>query len=146
MNRMQLHAQKMAAILLAALGFWSISGAVSGTVMAQGASGKAVESGKVEFSKYCAACHGTDAKGTGPLAKLLTVKVPDLTLVYKRNKGVFPIAVVVDIVEGDYPIASHGGREMPLWGDSFRSEGKTNQEARGRILDIVLYLHSIQAK
>ena len=90
--------------------------------------------------------HGRDAKGSGPLGKMLKVKIPDLTLVYKKNKGVFPIGVVVDIVEGDYPIEAHGGREMPLWGDAFRSEGGTNRDARGRILGIVLYLHSIQAK
>ena len=42
------------------------------------------------YSNYCAACHGTDAKGTGPLANLLKSKPADLTLIAKRNGGQFP--------------------------------------------------------
>ena len=36
---------------------------------------------------YCASCHGTDAKGDGPMAKSLKVKPADLTRIAARNGG-----------------------------------------------------------
>lgn len=85
-------------------------------------------------------CHGTDAKGTGPLAAALKAKPADLTLIYKRAKGVFPFMMVVNTIEEGTPLKAHGGGEMPIWGKAFEDD------ARGRILDIVLYLNSIQAR
>jgi len=41
--------------------------------------------GAREFSISCAVCHGKEARGNGPLAKLLTVKTPDLTKLSKNN-------------------------------------------------------------
>src|ERR1700683_1638348 len=42
------------------------------------------------FRVYCAVCHGSDAKGNGPLASGLKAKVPDLTVLAKTNGGQFP--------------------------------------------------------
>jgi hypothetical protein len=82
-----------------------------------------------------------DGKGTGPLAKLLISGAPDLTVLSKKNNGAFPFSMIVDVIEGRAVEAGHGVREMPVWGKTFREE-----QARGKILDILLYLESIQAK
>jgi hypothetical protein len=37
----------------------------------------------------------------------------DLTVLAKRNDGVFPIAAVNEIIDGRMLIAAHGNREMP---------------------------------
>ena len=42
------------------------------------------------FRTYCAACHGTSAKGDGPLADSMRTRPADLTEIAKRNKGIFP--------------------------------------------------------
>lgn len=42
------------------------------------------------FRTYCATCHGSDAKGTGPMASSLKAKVPDLTILAKKIRGSFP--------------------------------------------------------
>jgi len=36
-------------------------------------------SGEELFERYCAACHGVDARGTGPVARTMSKRVPDLT-------------------------------------------------------------------
>ena len=42
------------------------------------------------YMAYCASCHGKDAKGDGPMAKLLKTPPPDLTAIAVRNGGMFP--------------------------------------------------------
>jgi mono/diheme cytochrome c family protein len=107
-----------------------------GTISVQ-ASPEAIESGREEFNSVCALCHGENAKGTGPLAKLLINGAPDLTLLAKKNKGAFPFSMIVDVIEGRAASSGHGIREMPVWGRTFRQE-----EARGKILDILLTLRA----
>jgi len=133
--------RRKSALLIATLAMWLIP--MTGSFAY--ASPQAIAAGKEEFNRYCAACHGTDAKGTGPLAELLKNGAPDLTLIYRKYKGVFPFAMIIDVVEGQELTTAHGGREMPVWGTAFRDEDNSGR-ARGRILDIVLYLNSIQAK
>ena len=43
----------------------------------------------------------------------------DLTVLAKRNNGVFPLNSVYRIIDGRDTIASHGTREMPVWGYRF---------------------------
>jgi hypothetical protein len=59
--------------------------------------------------------------------------------------SVFPRDQLRRIIDGT-GIASHGTREMPVWGDGFRSarEGLTPDAARARIDAVVAYLESIQ--
>ena len=40
--------------------------------------------GKQEYLSNCASCHGKDAKGGGPVAGSLKLKVPDLTVLAKK--------------------------------------------------------------
>ena len=44
---------------------------------------------KTEFLSKCAACHGADGKGAGPLSATIKQKPADLTILAKRNNGVF---------------------------------------------------------
>ena len=43
--------------------------------------------GALEYQNSCQACHGANAKGDGPMAAFLTIPVPDLTTIAKRNDG-----------------------------------------------------------
>ena len=46
------------------------------------------------FRAHCAACHGLDGKGSGPVAPTLKIKPADLTVIAKNNGGKFPEARV----------------------------------------------------
>jgi mono/diheme cytochrome c family protein len=114
-----------------------------------------VNVGKLEFEVHCASCHGMDAKGKGPYVSNLKVAPPDLTLLAKRNAGVFPTDRVIAVIDGRAEIASHGSREMPVWGDRYARRAAEHfagspydQEAfiRGRVLILVDYLSRIQQK
>ncbi len=105
----------------------------------------AIEAGKKEFASYCAPCHGIDARGTGPLADIFKTPVPDLTVIAKQNDGNFPFLRVINIIDGRADILSHGGRDMPVWGDHFRKEDDPTT-AQGRILNLTLFLAGIQTE
>ncbi len=106
--------------------------------------------GKASFQLYCASCHGREAKGDGPAMNLLTVKPADLTQINKRNKGTFPFWTIYRVIDGREDMKGHGDRDMPILGAQFRAEsgsGATTQsQVRGRILELVYYLESIQSK
>jgi hypothetical protein len=72
--------------------------------------------GETAFLSSCAACHGADGKGNGPLVRVLKVTPPDLTVLSKRNKGVFPWEAVYQVIDGRKLVESHGTRDMPIWG------------------------------
>lgn len=73
------------------------------------------------FKAYCATCHGKDAKGGGPMASSLRIAPSDLTRIAVRNGGTFPFLQVQKIISGEQPLpATHGTREMPVWGPIFR--------------------------
>jgi mono/diheme cytochrome c family protein len=50
--------------------------------------------GKMNYESNCAACHGQNGKGDGPVSVELRTKPSDLTLIAKRNGGVFPADVL----------------------------------------------------
>jgi mono/diheme cytochrome c family protein len=99
------------------------------------------------FRTYCASCHGVDARGSGPLGELLRRVPPDLTRFAARNGGVFPVGRVTRILDGS-DVASHGDREMPVWGDAFLGPrgGLTERAARARVEALVRYLEAIQER
>jgi hypothetical protein len=72
---------------------------------------------------------------------------PDLTAFTERNNGVFPTDRIFRIIDGR-EVRAHGSREMPIWGDAFRSApgGPTADEVRARIEAIVRYLRAIQQR
>ena len=111
--------------------------------------------GKNEYELQCSVCHGMDAKGNGLLGAVLKVVPPDLTTLAKKNGGVFPADRVSSVIDGREEVASHGSRDMPIWGKRYAINAAEyfvnipfpyNQEAfvRARILLLVDYLNRIQ--
>jgi mono/diheme cytochrome c family protein len=99
------------------------------------------------FHFYCAACHGRDGTGNGPVARMLKDAPADLTLIAKRNGGVFPKSRVESYVTGNAPgVEGHGSRDMPVGGPIFRFLDPSDLKVKVRIANIVGYLESIQVK
>ena len=132
----------LAALAVAALLPWAVP------VSAQTPAGnKSIPAGSGLFSTYCAVCHGTNAKGTGPLADSLRRRPADLTMLAKNNGGNFDKDMVKRIIDGKNPVKGHGGGDMPVWGDAFeRSADAGPQAAQERIDSLVEYLATIQVK
>jgi Cytochrome C oxidase, cbb3-type, subunit III len=107
-----------------------------GVLVAQ-SSVKAMKSGKADFVTYCAACHGTGAKGDGTVAEFLTLSATDLTQLKKRNADVFPRARVVEVIDGRADVKVHGPRDMPVWGDWFKYEADASKKGKGAKEDVI---------
>jgi cytochrome c1 len=58
------------------------------------ASAQDIAEGKTQYQSSCAACHGIDAKGDGPVSTELKTRPADLTVLAKNNNGVFPYDMV----------------------------------------------------
>ena len=97
------------------------------------------------FRAYCASCHGMDAKGAGPAAPALKARVPDLTLLSRRNLGRFPTVHVRQVITGEQVVATHGSREMPIWGPIFHQVEGDQDWGNVRLENLVKYLASIQS-
>jgi mono/diheme cytochrome c family protein len=112
----------------------------------QGSSGPN-DPGAQLFRTYCATCHGITGRGDGPVAEQLRKTPPDLTKYTARNGGVFPSERLRQIVDGR-DVASHGDREMPVWGDAFRSArgGLSPEAVKTRIEAIIRYVGAIQER
>jgi mono/diheme cytochrome c family protein len=115
------------------------------------------DAGKLLFRSSCASCHGIDGKGQGPLRDQLKVAPSDLTVLSRKNGGVFPVGAMYEIIDGRTAIAAHGTREMPVWGtytsrllppSDTMIDPSYDPEAvvRARILAIIDYLNRIQEK
>ena len=116
-----------------------------------GESTKAVNAGAKEFQQRCALCHGANGKGNGPYAMALVFKPSDLTTLLADNDGVFPFLETYLVIDGREIVKSHGPRLMPIWGDRYNAEAWSEVDpehgdtlVRGRILELLLFLFSIQ--
>lgn len=116
---------------------------------------RAIDPGQREYLNSCAACHGIDGKGQTQALDILRVAPPNLRLLAKNNGGVFPMARVYETIDGRATVASHGSRDMPIWGQRFSVEGAPtvddypyNAEAfiRARILSLIEYIYRMQDK
>jgi mono/diheme cytochrome c family protein len=106
-----------------------------------------IPSGKQMFKEYCAACHGADAKGRGPVTYSLKAPAPDLTALAKRHGGKFPYDYVSGVLRFGPGFAAHGSADMPTWGALFQYLDKYNQPAvQKRIQNLCDYLASLQEK
>ena len=115
-----------------------------------------IDVGKREYDGACAVCHGVGGRGDGPLKGELKNRVPDLTVLARNNNGVFPFDRVYQVIDGRQEVKTHGPRDMPVWGNSFRSQSSvyfedyprsdTESSARSRILALTEYLYRLQGK
>ena len=103
-------------------------------------------SGKDMFATYCAVCHGTDGKGGGPAVAALKMPPPDLTTLTRRNSGKFPELRVFNTINGDLNVPAHGSKDMPVWGDVFRSMEKDTAAQQMRVSNLTKYIESLQSK
>jgi mono/diheme cytochrome c family protein len=113
------------------------------------------ELGEYEFRTYCAVCHGTDAKGTGIIASVLSTKPSDLTILREKSGGIFPREQVSKVIDGRVEVKAHGSRVMPIWGDWFSrqvayeklvSGGVEELAVQARIDALVTYIEIQQLK
>lgn len=138
------------ASLAAALPFTSSSARVadwrqeSGTVRSE-----RIARGELSYRVHCASCHGSGGQGDGSMAEYLKVEPADLTRLSRENQGVFPAERVYSSIDGRREVRGHGPSGMPVWGLTFQTSGRDSdqeKEVRERILDLMSYLESIQAK
>jgi mono/diheme cytochrome c family protein len=103
-----------------------VSGLLLFLFLAVGTTAGAAETdqGKQFYMQYCASCHGKDGRGNGPVSSYLKIKVPNLTLLKKNNKGIYPLSKVMSAIDGSRAVRAHGDREMPVWGEIFRKEAE----------------------
>ncbi len=117
--------------------------------------------GSDEYRMSCLSCHGVGGRGDGPLAQYLTVKPTDLTALSRNNggqypnlkAGAYPFLRVYQVIDGRAAVALHGDRAMPVWGNRYLQDqpavqtayaGEYEKVVRGRILELVYYIQSIQ--
>ena len=133
---------------------WSLLAAAAGGVALGGAAAAfdAVTledySGEEIFDRFCASCHGAQARGDGPVSRSLNVAVPDLTTIAVRY-GEFPVGLIRDVIDGrGIDKLAHGTREMPVWGYEFWIEegGDVNAQkaVTNAINKLVEHLRSVQ--
>ena len=109
-----------------------------------------VEAGAAIYREVCAVCHGTDLRGTGPMAEILVVPPPDLRQIEARYGGYFPRVGVAWLIDGRDPLVGHGG-EMPMFGRLFSDMSEVMISPGGQtvltspeVVDLVDYLESVQ--
>lgn len=110
-----------------------------------------ITNGAKTFEIKCASCHGHDAMGESDTSQKVAVDAPNLRKITERNNGRFPVSRIYAVIDGREIVEGHGTRVMPVWGDLFLSdtiwEGCSQVEeqlVRGRIMELILYLDSIQ--
>ena len=121
--------------------------------LAAGLSAEAQEMtyGQAEFLNSCAACHGTDGRGDGPMAEVLNTPPADLTRIAARRDGVFPAKEIYRIIDGRKEVRVHGTSDMPVWGRQFIDEDVATYGPSGgeivtteRIHELTTYVETLQ--
>ena len=103
-------------------------------------------SGVELYKQHCAACHGDDLKGVGPVPTPYRVP-PNLTTLARRHGGRFPDAYVADVLRNGVTMPAHGPAEMPTWGADFREmDGLDVTQVNLRIVRLTNYIKSRQKK
>lgn len=112
--------------------------------------GQDINAGRAHFDTHCAVCHGSDARGSGPMSQVLLLQPSDLTQLSNDAGGTFPISQLIAKIDGRDPLVSHGS-PMPVFGGFFEGKGVTMRGEEGilimtsqPIIDLVTYLDTIQ--
>lgn len=111
------------------------------------ASDKDVRDGQHYFLRYCAACHGVNGVGDGPVAKELSKPPANLRLLGDKYGMPLPAARIADVIDGRTAVRAHGSREMPVWGERLYRLGHGERSDLGIgevIAKIVTHLNTIQ--
>lgn len=98
------------------------------------------------YKEYCAVCHGVAGKGDGPAADAIKKQPTDLTQLSRKHAGKFPtLGVQVSIKNGN-GVIEHGTPDMPVWGKVFSQDGQQNNLGQLRIMSLLKYVETLQAK
>jgi mono/diheme cytochrome c family protein len=102
-----------------------------------------IERGQVSYMAHCAACHGAEGLGGGPVAQYLTVSPTDLTQLGVGDE--FPFDEVYDVIDGR-EVPGHGTREMPVWGPALTGMDATGDRkaVKEKLVELVYFLKSMQ--
>ena len=104
-------------------------------------------SGTEMYGNYCAVCHGTDGKGSGPAASALKTPPTDLTALTKNAGGKYPAPHIAAVIRGQATTTAHGSKDMPVWGPLFSSSSPGHEaQVQQRITNLVNYVETLQAK
>jgi mono/diheme cytochrome c family protein len=104
---------------------WIMAGAlITGLLPGSRASAQG-RPGSATFGIYCGSCHGTSAKGDGPLASQMKNRPADLTQTAKRNGGSFPTEQVARIIDGRSPVKGMAGKTCRSGAMSLRNQPPT---------------------
>jgi mono/diheme cytochrome c family protein len=108
-----------------------------------------VSEGRELFGRYCASCHGMDAKGHGPASGALSPPPADLTKLSERWGTPLPKASLAEFIDGRRDVHAHGSSKMPVWGkrltDPVPPSTSGENQAAGNIALILAYLETLQA-
>ncbi|MGR3515165.1 MAG: c-type cytochrome [Paracoccaceae bacterium] len=117
---------------------------------ATSAAAEDIDAGARLFGFHCASCHGTSAQGDGPLREVLTIRPADLTTLSAGNGGTFPLARVLDRVDGTTEVKAHGG-PMPVFGlildgpsEVVLAPDGSDIAAPEALINIALWLETVQ--
>ena len=106
--------------------------------------------GKQLYFRFCAACHGEQAEGNGPVASYFKIAPPDLTRLAKRRGGTYPADEVRKTIDGRSGAGAHGSRQMPVWGYElyFADTGNPDKQKQvEELIDLLVeYLRTVQVK
>jgi mono/diheme cytochrome c family protein len=106
--------------------------------------------GRMLYLRYCAACHGRDGRGGGPVSPAIAQPIPDLTDIAARNDGMFPFLAVAAAIDGTREVRAHGVSEMPVWGHVLAPGSTATAEeetaARAEIVLLTEFLRSMQRR
>ncbi|MGC3936796.1 c-type cytochrome [Roseobacter sp. EG26] len=123
---------------------------IIGLLLATSATAQDLREGKKLYNLHCAACHGAEAVGNGPMAPVLLVQPANLTQLAASAGGAFPTYRVVKRIDGRDPLVSHGS-EMPVYGWFFEGSDVAISTDSGQpimtsqpVVDLVNWLKSIQ--
>jgi Cytochrome C oxidase, cbb3-type, subunit III len=104
--------------------------------------------GRELYLRYCAACHGNDADGRGPVAEDLKESPSDLRYLGERYGRPLPTPTIARFIDGRQDVAAHGPRDMPVWGrrfyDAWTAHQAGEEDLQTQIDEIVIYLNAIQ--
>ncbi len=106
--------------------------------------------GKELFMENCAACHGENGKGAGPMAAAMTPAPKDLTLIQVQNGDKFPESKVLSTIDG-YARSDQGAPGMPEFGGLLEGDLIPYDSGDGietptprKLLALLAYIESIQ--
>jgi hypothetical protein len=126
---------------------WILGTAASAQDHPNGSVERPQHSGYPAYFRYCAACHGTDGSGNGPIANVLHPRPSDLRRLYQR----FPLpfdSVLREFIDGRNMPRAHGQSDMPVWGERLHGDVRPSMRRElavlGTLTLILDYLESIQ--